>query len=654
MLAIGVPLVVILLRSPVGADLGEWVVAGFGPGFLVSGWWLATRRPDLWLGRWFLIGGLATTVAGTAAAYAGAATARGWGGADWGLWIFSWIWQIDVAILGIGIISLPTGRLITRAQRVLSWVVGIVAGLTVVYSAVRPGAIVTTPNKLDGTLPGVVNPTGVSVLGHGLDVPILAIGFIAGVLPLVYTAVEWKRTRDGQRRTFRWLTIVQAAGLVVPVIVALSPAYLGPAVAIAQLIATQLLVAYAIVRWRAFDIEVAIRRPVLVAAMLTVGLGVYAMVVIIVAAVVGSDKALPSVVGAAVAMFTFGPLSVVVRSGINRMFYGRRDDPYAVIAELGRVSGAATDPDTAVDAIVEALTDELRLPFASVRNNAGAPLATSGAVLPGDVAEDIDLVHQGERVGTLVVGHRRGAESFVPPDRQLLDALAAQIGAAVRAQALMGGLRAARERLITAREQERRRIQRDLHDGLGPQLTALTLELDAARNHLAAGRDDRVDQLLGRARTALHDSVADVRRLVYSLGDPAIATLGLSAAVSERVERLTTSSGVYATVDFDNELRLSAAQEEAIVLIVAEAVSNVVRHADASNCSVLFAENCGSVEVSVLDDGSGIGACALTGIGLRSMRERAEELGGSLRVEERCSGGTAVLVSLPLLREEPA
>lgn len=649
-LAIGVPLLVILLGSPVSSDIGEWVVAGYAPGFLVSGWWLSTRRPDLQLGRWFLLAGFATAVAGTAAAYAGAATARGWAGADWTLWLFSWLWQIPSAILGIGIISLPTGRLVTRAQRSLVRVVAAVAALTALYTACRPGPIVTTPDKADGALPGVLNPLGITGLGHGLDAVLLVLGIVAGLLPIAYAAVKWRRTHDRSRTTFRWLTIVQGAGLVVPVVIMLAPSLLGPLVAIAQFFALQLLVAYAIVRWRAFEVEVAIRRSVIVTVMLALGLGVYALVVIVVAAVVGTGRALPSVLGAAAAMFAFGPLSVIVRGGINRLFYGRRDDPHEVIAELGRVTGAATDPEAALEAIVHALTEQLRLPSASVLDDAGVALASDGEPVPGDVAEAIPLVHQGERVGTLVVGHRWGDQAFAPPDRRLLDSLATQIGAAVRARALMDGLRTARERLVTAREEERRRIQRDLHDGLGPQLTALTLELDAARNHLVAGQDARADELLARARVALHESVGDVRRLVYSLGDPAVATLGIGPAVTERVERLTASSGVRSTVEMDESLCLSAAQEEAIVLIVAEAVSNVVRHSGASRCSVRLVEHADHVDVTVCDDGSGIGPDASTGIGLGSMRERAEELGGTLQVEPGRPTGTSVVVRLPLVR----
>ena len=202
---------------------------------------------------------------------------------------------------------------------------------------------------------------------------------------------------------------------------------------------------------------------------------------------------------------------------------------------------------------------------------------------------------------------------------------------------------------MIAREEERRRIQRDLHDGLGPQLTAVSLELDAARNHLDDGRDDRAVELLGSARQSLVASVADVRRLVYSLGDPTLASLGLRSAVTERVEQLSRGAGVATTLDIDDLPDLSAAQEEAVSMIVAEAMTNVVRHADARQCSVRIGTGGSQLLVSVTDDGIGINGNRPSGIGTRSMQERASELGGAVAITSTADGGTTVQLTLPLL-----
>ena len=167
-------------------------------------------------------------------------------------------------------------------------------------------------------------------------------------------------------------------------------------------------------------------------------------------------------------------------------------------------------------------------------------------------------------------------------EERLLSTLAHQVGASVRALQLVDGLRAAREQLVVAREDERRRIQRDLHDGLGPQLTAVTMHLDAARNHLAAGNPTDTDDLLRDARRELRQAGGDVRRLVYSLGDPSIASRGLPSAIDAQVRLLTQATGVHADIDLHPLPALSAATEEAIHRIISEAVTNVVRHARAS------------------------------------------------------------------------
>jgi signal transduction histidine kinase len=646
-----VPFVAVLEQGSLDGDLGEWLVSCFAPGFLVSGWWLVRRRPALVLGWLFLFAGVSVAIAGLAAAYAGAAAVEGWVGVDWGVWVFSWLWQPHAALISIAVLAFPDGRFEGLWRRGLAWLVVAVLGLSMVWSVIAPGAIVTTPNKPDGALPGVVNPVGIdglSSMADAISASLLGLGFLVGLSPLVVTAVGWRRSSGARRRQFRWVTLIQLAGLVTPAAVFALPGTVGPVVAVGSTLMMQVLFVVAILQWNAFEVDVVVRRSVLAASFLVVGLGSYALVASVVSTLVGVDGPIPSTLGAAVAIAVFGPASVWIQRSVNRLLYGRRDDPYRVVAELGRHLATAADPADGLRAIVAALTEQLRIPYAAITDASGAALASSGTPRTDDVPHAVELVHHGQRVGVLSVGHRRGDGALTTGEKQLLETLGRQVGAAVAASLLVESLLGAREHLVVARQDERRRIQRDLHDGLGPQLTAVTLKLDAARNHLATDGVETADELVGSAREALQDTVADVRRLVYSLGEPAVASLGLAAAVRDQVNQLTRSSGVSLGIEIDDLPPLPAATEEALYRIITEAVTNVVRHADATNCVVRVICNGEGLRAEVIDDGYGIADDAVPGVGSRSMQTRAAELGGTLHVGNCPTGGTMVRLHLPL------
>lgn len=635
-----------------GSDqVGEWVVACFAPGFLVSGWWLVRRRPSLSLGWLFLVAGCSVAFAGAAAAWTLAARAEGWPGAAWSLWVFSWLWQPHSVLLGVALLLFPDGVARSRFHRLLVGELLVSLAASMALSVVQPGVIVTTPDHLDGSLTGLVNPVGIAALGGSVDAlqgVVLALGGLSAVIPLAWAAWWWWRSTGVRRRQFRWVTLILVATSIAPVVVLGAPGAAGPALAILSTLATQVLVVVAILQWRAYEVEVAVRRSVLAVAFLAVALAPYVVVVVLASVVVGSTGTVPSAIGATAAALAFGPLSTRIRAAVNRLFYGRRDDPYSVVGDLGRQLAAAVDPLDGLAAAVTALASALRLPHAAVVGLDGRVLAATGVPEAGDVPAERPLVHRGATVGALRVGHRRGSDVLLPAEVELLDNLARQIGATVVAGELLEGLRTAQERLVLARQDERRRIQRDLHDGLGPELTAVVLKLDAARNHLAGDAVGQVDELVGSARRGVSDALGDVRRLVYSLGDPTLANLGLGAATRDHVRSLTQGTGLQATVDVDGLPDLPAATEEAAYRIVGEAVTNVARHAGATSCWVRLTCDDRALVAEIEDDGCGIDPTVPAGVGRRSMQERAAELAGDLVVGPGPNGGTIVRLRLPL------
>ena len=257
------------------------------------------------------------------------------------------------------------------------------------------------------------------------------------------------------------------------------------------------------------------------------------------------------------------------------------------------------------------------------------------------------LLHRGAPVGSLVLGVRPGESGFSPADRRLLADLAHQAGVAVSTVRLTADLQRSRERLVTAREEERRRLRRDLHDGLGAQLAGLTVQTGVLRT-LIPKDPAAAEALAGELRGELRTAIADIRRLVHGLRPPALDELGLVGALERLAERCGTDGGLRVEVDVRGELpALPAAVEVAAYRIVQEALTNVVRHAQACTCCVRLALDADGLTVEVTDDGIGIPTSAAAGVGLSSMRERVAEMGGSCDVTAGPDGGTRVRARLP-------
>jgi signal transduction histidine kinase len=299
--------------------------------------------------------------------------------------------------------------------------------------------------------------------------------------------------------------------------------------------------------------------------------------------------------------------------------------------------------------MVETIADTLRLPYVAVELAAesGQAAATHGTPAAG-VALRLPLVHAGERVGTLLIGARAHGETLDPADRRLLEDFARRASAAASAVALSVEVQRSRERLVTAREEERRRLRGDLHDGLGPTLAGAVLTIDAARRVLASDPQG-ADALLDRAAASVEGTVTDLRRVVYALRPPALDQLGLVGALAQQAATLSMGDVdlICEVVAPDPMPPLPAAVEVAAFRIAQEALTNVARHSEARRAVVSIAVDA-ALRLDVRDDGLGLPDHPRTGVGLTSMRERSTELGGSFEIARADGGGTLVRVRLPL------
>jgi signal transduction histidine kinase len=338
------------------------------------------------------------------------------------------------------------------------------------------------------------------------------------------------------------------------------------------------------------------------------------------------------------------PLRDLLQRAINRVTFGRWDEPYAVLASVGQRLEDTVDVMRLLSDLASEL-ETLGLRDVTIADADGIPLVGSAAA--HDDRVDHPVSAYGEIVGSL--SYRPPEVALRARDQQLLDDLAGHLGGVLYAHRLTIDLQRARERLVLAREEERRRLRRDLHDGLGPALAGYLLRLDvlAARVRDDPAASSYVDEM----RTELRGTVDEIRRVVEGLRPPALDELGLVGALEQVGSRISRTCRMRTDVVATELPVLPAGVEVAAFRIVSEAITNAVKHAAASRCTVMLAAEDGWLRIDVRDDGCGLPADAVVrGDGMHTMRERAEELRGRLVVHAAEGGGTVVEARLPVPR----
>jgi len=415
-------------------------------------------------------------------------------------------------------------------------------------------------------------------------------------------------------------------------------------------------IGFAVLRYRLWDIDLIINRT-LVYGLLTLSvLGLYILVVVGLGTVFSAlGNLFLSLLATGLVAVLFQPLRLRLQRAVNRLMFGERDEPYRVLSRLGNRLEATLATEALVPTIVQTVAQALRLPYvAIIYKHQGEDIlaASTGEAREREALVRVPLVVQTEQVGDLVLVARAPGESLTPADLRLLHDLAPQIAVAVQTVRLTAELRQltsdlqqSRTRLITAREEERRRLRRDLHDGLGPQLSSQPLLMTSALMLLRQDPDE-AEAILNSAITQSQEAISDIRRLVYALRPPALDDLGLIAAIGELFTQYR-ASGITFSIETREPLPpLPAAVEVACYRIVQEALTNVVRHAHAHTC-VLRLVCREQVTIEIIDDGQGLPPAYRHGVGLTSMRERAEELGGRWLIEPAPAGGTCVRAQIP-------
>jgi two-component system NarL family sensor kinase len=557
-------------------------------------------------------------------------------------WLPTWLW----IIIPVGVVALmlrfpagtPLGPWWRHGERVLA-AIAICLALLIAF---LPGG--------DGTVGGEPNPFGISALQplFPLLAPLFALIPAAFLIGAAALAVRFTRSGAVERQQIRW--VAAAAAVIAPVTAATN--LLGM-VWIAEGLALVLLpgaIAVAVLRYRLWDLGLVLRRTLLYTLLTAVLLIAYIGLVLALGTALPAPELVPEVLVTGLIAVVALPLRTILQAALDRMLFGNRRDPHQVVRTLGRLLESTREPLLA--RVVDELAGSLRLPYVAVELPNGTVAAAAGAPVPGADGARIPLQVSGETAGDLIAARRHPHEPLSPADHRLLADLAGHLGVVVHAAGLDAALRRSHERLTHIRTEERGRLQRDLHDGLGPLLGAVGMRIAAARNLLARPQVERADEVLTAAAADLDEALAEVHRIVADLRPTALVERGLVAALRDQIDgwagRLTV------TLDAPESLPvMDPATETAAHRIVMEALRNAERHSGGSTAQVRISADVGELTVEISDDGAGpsSGPVRPGAVGLRSMHERAEALGGVLHVEPGSGSGMLVRCVLPGVRE---
>jgi signal transduction histidine kinase len=409
-------------------------------------------------------------------------------------------------------------------------------------------------------------------------------------------------------------------------------------------------IAGSIQRHQLWALDPIINRTFVYLSLSSIVIGLYMVIVAAAGGLLQTQSApLGGLIAAGIVAVVFEPLRNRLQRTVNRIMYGERDDPAAVLSQLAHHLETADTPTAILPNLVQTIARALKIPYVAIWLPVGAartePVATWGT--PAEQMETISLTYQNEAIGHLVVARRGPREQFTRPERDLLATIAALTATTVRAVQLSDELRRSRQRIVSAREEERRRLRRDLHDGLGPQLASQMLGMEAV-TQLIPTEPEKAQSLLGSLKAQAQEAILDVRRLVYDLRPPALDDLGLISALRQSASRYETGTLRF-SFEVPEELpELPAAVETAVYRIAQEAMTNVVRHAAATRCSVWLSCNGTQIVIEVRDNGRGLPPEHPSGVGLQALRERTTELNGQYTIESHPDGGTLVQARLPL------
>jgi signal transduction histidine kinase len=552
-------------------------------------------------------------------------------------WCGSWPWA-PAFLLGSSLLLLiyPSGRTSSRVGRRLA-----IASLVSTAGLVVGMSLLNAP--YDSVVPGYELGDNPVSRGH-LQGPLLVLTITAALLGVVVALLTWAHTvrrlwraSSPEREQLAWLTLA-----IVPEL-AVAPIN-SPWVEFVVNALSTVALAVGIVRYRVFDIKLVLRSGLVYGTLTALSVGGYLAVVGLITTLV-ADGPVATMFAVATVGLLVVPAHRLVQGFFGRLVYGDRRDPIRALSRVGQ--GMQIAADDGLRPMLAGIAEALRSPRVAVRDADGIVTAV-GSAADGHLEHRAVLEYGGRHVGDLVVAARTEVDRFGRADRRLVAALSGPVAAAVEAARIARELARSRARVLAVREAERTRLREDLHDGVGPSLSGISLGLEAARDALGAS-PERLADILEVLHRGVGSLAAEVRAILDDLGPDDVDLPGYLRGQVEAVR----ASGLCVTLDQGEEpVHVAASVAVAAQRIAGEALANAVRHADATRITVSLDDGPDALVLEVGDDGTGAVAPRPGGVGLSSMRARAEAVGGSCDVNATPGRGTTVRAVLP--HEVPA
>jgi signal transduction histidine kinase len=596
-------------------------------------------------------------------------------------WVSGWLYAATAGLPALLLLLFPTGRLPSPRWRWVLWLAGVQAATGFVGFGFLSSAS-SSP---------IHNPLGIQSargLMGTLSTASILLQFVLVIAAVISLIMRFRRSGGEERQQLKWLTY--AAGMA-PVSIIVWSLYLGaiggknPLIesligvfAFISIISLPIAIGVAILKYRLYDIDIVINRTVVYGSLAAFISAAYVAIVVGIGSLVGNQgktNLALSIAAAALVAMAFQPVRERLQRLANRLVYGKRAAPYDVLSGFSERMSETYATEELLPRMARVLAEgtgaaraevwlkvgaELR-PAAAWPGEAAAadPRRVAGDIMPAmpDADRAVAVLHQGELLGALTIIKRAG-ESLTPIEEKLMSDLALQAGLVLKNVGLtaelvarLEELRASRQRLVAAQDTERRRLERDLHDGLQQELVAMLAKIRIARNQ--AARDPRaVDATLEELHQEIRQALKDLRELAKGIHPPILSDRGLLKAIEARVAHLP----IGVTVEADDGLASSRYPEEvegAAYFFVCEGLANVLKHASAKETTIRLSSVNGSLQVEVIDDGRGFDAARVTRSGLSGLEDRIEAVGGTLSITSRLEGGTRITARLPARRASP-
>jgi signal transduction histidine kinase len=632
--------------------------------FPVTGAIVASRRPHNAVG-WVMIGGpLFGILASTAQAYANRAllVAPGSlpGGAE-ATWVATWAWVPMLATLPLLLQLVPHGRPLSRRWRwVLYVTIAQSAFHTLGFMALWPLRGVeflrqVNAEGLPDRLPAITQAAVATF-------PVFGVVVIGGMVSLV---LRFVRSQGDERQQLKWIALgvgimaLETLGWFAADTIGMELNWIWDTLTV---IPVPVAIAVAILKYRLYDIDLVINKAVVYGAMAAFITAVYVAIVVGIGQAVGSPENLGlSILATALVAVAFQPVRERVQRFANRLVYGKRATPYEVLSEFssGMAHAVATEElvprmvRIAAEAVGAARADvwlhvgselirEASWPEQAQGPNEAIPVADVEDTALGGADRAVPVRHQGELLGVIGVKKPPG-EGVTAADEKILHDLASQAGLVLRNVRLIEELRSSRQRLVTAQDEERRRLERDLHDGAQQRLVSIAVALRLARGLADPRADMALGERIDQASDELGRALDELREFARGIHPTILTEQGLGPALQSLAERSTVS----ATVDASLDGRLPPSVEATAYFVVSEALANVGKYSMATNVAIRAAAEGGELTIEVADDGIG-GADPSRGSGLRGLADRVAVVDGTLDVESPPGGGTRLKVRIPV------